>query len=106
MIRSALARRAAELGLSVREVGNTLLANVGGLEAGRYREGGEVTEKDDRPCVLIAAREGTASDPDRDGIPNSQDEDSDGDCIPDAIEAGDPRTRGLVGLGLDAPPRP
>ena len=33
--------RIAELGLSVREVGNTLLANVGGLEAGRYREGGD-----------------------------------------------------------------
>jgi HAE1 family hydrophobic/amphiphilic exporter-1 len=33
--------RMAELGLSVREVGRTLLANVGGLEAGRYREGGD-----------------------------------------------------------------
>jgi HAE1 family hydrophobic/amphiphilic exporter-1 len=33
--------RISELGLSVREVGNTLLANVGGLEAGRYREGGD-----------------------------------------------------------------
>ncbi len=33
--------RIAELGLSVREVGRTLLANVGGLEAGRYREGGD-----------------------------------------------------------------
>ncbi len=32
--------RMAELGLTVREVGRTLLANVGGLEAGRYREGG------------------------------------------------------------------
>jgi HAE1 family hydrophobic/amphiphilic exporter-1 len=32
--------RIAELGLSVREVGRTLLANVGGLEAGRFREGG------------------------------------------------------------------
>ena len=33
--------RIAELGLSVREVGRTLLANVGGLEAGQYREGGD-----------------------------------------------------------------
>jgi HAE1 family hydrophobic/amphiphilic exporter-1 len=33
--------RIAELGLSVREVGQTLLANVGGLEAGRFREGGD-----------------------------------------------------------------
>jgi len=33
--------RIAELGLSVREVGRTLLANVGGLEAGRFREGGD-----------------------------------------------------------------
>ena len=33
--------RISELGLSVREVGRTLLANVGGLEAGRYREGGD-----------------------------------------------------------------
>ena len=33
--------RISELGLSVREVGDTLLANVGGLEAGRYREGGD-----------------------------------------------------------------
>jgi HAE1 family hydrophobic/amphiphilic exporter-1 len=32
--------RIAELGLSVREVGETLLANVAGVEAGRYREGG------------------------------------------------------------------
>jgi HAE1 family hydrophobic/amphiphilic exporter-1 len=32
--------RIAELGLSVREVGQTLLANVAGVEAGRYREGG------------------------------------------------------------------
>ncbi len=32
--------RIAELGLSVREVGQTLLANVAGIEAGRYREGG------------------------------------------------------------------
>jgi hydrophobic/amphiphilic exporter-1 (mainly G- bacteria), HAE1 family len=33
--------RIAELGLSVREVGRTLQANVGGLEAGRFREGGD-----------------------------------------------------------------
>jgi len=33
--------RMAQLGLTVREVGRTLLANVGGLEAGRYREGGD-----------------------------------------------------------------
>jgi len=33
--------RIAELGLSVREVGRTLMANVGGLEAGRFREGGD-----------------------------------------------------------------
>jgi HAE1 family hydrophobic/amphiphilic exporter-1 len=32
--------RIAESGLSVREVGRTLLANVAGIEAGRYREGG------------------------------------------------------------------
>jgi HAE1 family hydrophobic/amphiphilic exporter-1 len=32
--------RIAELGLSLREVGRTLLANVAGVEAGRYREGG------------------------------------------------------------------
>ena len=32
--------RIAELGLSVREVGRTLQANVGGVEAGRFREGG------------------------------------------------------------------
>ncbi len=32
--------RIAELGLSVREVGRTVLANVAGIEAGRYREGG------------------------------------------------------------------
>jgi HAE1 family hydrophobic/amphiphilic exporter-1 len=32
--------RIAELGLSVRQVGQTLLANVAGVEAGRYREGG------------------------------------------------------------------
>jgi HAE1 family hydrophobic/amphiphilic exporter-1 len=33
--------RLAEVGLSVQEVGRTLLANVGGLEAGRFREGGD-----------------------------------------------------------------
>jgi HAE1 family hydrophobic/amphiphilic exporter-1 len=33
--------RLADVGLSVREVGRTLLANVGGLEAGRFREGGD-----------------------------------------------------------------
>jgi HAE1 family hydrophobic/amphiphilic exporter-1 len=33
--------RLAEIGLSVAEVGRTLLANVGGLEAGRFREGGD-----------------------------------------------------------------
>jgi len=33
--------RIAELDLSVREVGRTLLANVGGVEAGRFREGGD-----------------------------------------------------------------
>jgi HAE1 family hydrophobic/amphiphilic exporter-1 len=33
--------RISELGLSVREVGRTLLANVAGLEAGRFREGGD-----------------------------------------------------------------
>jgi HAE1 family hydrophobic/amphiphilic exporter-1 len=33
--------RIAEVGLSVEEVGLTLLANVGGLEAGRFREGGD-----------------------------------------------------------------
>jgi hydrophobic/amphiphilic exporter-1 (mainly G- bacteria), HAE1 family len=33
--------RIAELGLSVREVARTIQANVGGLEAGRFREGGE-----------------------------------------------------------------
>ena len=33
--------RISELGLSVREVGRTLMANVGGLEAGRFREGGD-----------------------------------------------------------------
>ena len=33
--------RIAEVGLSVQEVGRTLMANVGGLEAGRYREGGD-----------------------------------------------------------------
>jgi len=32
--------RIAELGLSVREVGRTVQANVGGLQAGRFREGG------------------------------------------------------------------
>ena len=32
--------RISELGLSVREVGQTLLANVAGIEAGRYREAG------------------------------------------------------------------
>ena len=32
--------RIAEVGLSVREVGRTLLANVAGLDAGRFREGG------------------------------------------------------------------
>ncbi len=33
--------RIAHLGLSVREVGLTLLANVAGVEAGRFREGGD-----------------------------------------------------------------
>jgi HAE1 family hydrophobic/amphiphilic exporter-1 len=33
--------RLGEVGLSVREVGRTLEANVAGLEAGRYREGGD-----------------------------------------------------------------
>jgi HAE1 family hydrophobic/amphiphilic exporter-1 len=33
--------RIAHLGLSVREVGRTLLANVAGVEAGRFREGGD-----------------------------------------------------------------
>jgi HAE1 family hydrophobic/amphiphilic exporter-1 len=33
--------RISELDLSVQEVGRTLLANVGGLEAGRFREGGD-----------------------------------------------------------------
>ncbi len=34
-------RRIAQLGLSVREVGRTLLASVAGAEAGRFREGGD-----------------------------------------------------------------
>jgi HAE1 family hydrophobic/amphiphilic exporter-1 len=33
--------RISEVGLSVEEVGRTLMANVGGLEAGRFREGGD-----------------------------------------------------------------
>jgi HAE1 family hydrophobic/amphiphilic exporter-1 len=33
--------RISDLGLSVSEVGRTLLSNVGGLEAGRFREGGD-----------------------------------------------------------------
>ncbi len=33
--------RIADVGLSVQEVGRTLMANVGGLEAGRFREGGD-----------------------------------------------------------------
>jgi len=33
--------RISEVGLSVQEVGRTLMANVGGLEAGRFREGGD-----------------------------------------------------------------
>jgi HAE1 family hydrophobic/amphiphilic exporter-1 len=33
--------RISELGLSVRDVGRTLLANVGGVEAGRFRQGGD-----------------------------------------------------------------
>jgi HAE1 family hydrophobic/amphiphilic exporter-1 len=43
-------RRIAELGLTVREVAETLEANVGGLEAGRYREGG-----DEYPIVVRLA---------------------------------------------------
>ncbi len=33
--------RISELGLSVEDVGQTLLANVGGVEAGRFRQGGD-----------------------------------------------------------------
>jgi HAE1 family hydrophobic/amphiphilic exporter-1 len=33
--------RISELGLSVQDVGQTLLANVGGVEAGRFRQGGD-----------------------------------------------------------------
>ena len=33
--------RIAELGLTVQEIGRTIEANVGGLEAGRFREGGD-----------------------------------------------------------------
>lgn len=55
--------RIAELGLSVREVGQTLLANVAGVEAGRYREGGY-----EYPLTVRLARKDRLNASDLDGI--------------------------------------
>jgi hydrophobic/amphiphilic exporter-1 (mainly G- bacteria), HAE1 family len=55
--------RIAELGLSVREVGRTLLANVSGLEAGRFREGGE-----EFPITVRLRPEDRRASEDLDGI--------------------------------------
>jgi HAE1 family hydrophobic/amphiphilic exporter-1 len=55
--------RIAELGLSVAEVGRTLLANVAGLEAGRYREGGY-----EFPITVRLRREDRRHSQDLDGV--------------------------------------
>jgi HAE1 family hydrophobic/amphiphilic exporter-1 len=55
--------RIAELGLSVSEVGRTLLANVAGVEAGRYREGGY-----EYPLTVRLRREDRMSSHDLDGV--------------------------------------
>ena len=55
--------RISELGLSVQEVGRTLLANVAGLEAGRFREGGY-----EFPITVRLRREDRRTVEDLDGI--------------------------------------
>ena len=55
--------RIAEAGLSAREVGRTLLANIAGLEAGRYREGGY-----EYPLTVRLMREHRLSSADLDGV--------------------------------------
>ncbi|MGB5661488.1 MAG: efflux RND transporter permease subunit [Thermoanaerobaculia bacterium] len=55
--------RISELGLSVREVGQTLLANVAGIEAGRYREGGY-----EFPITVRLRREDRQISQDLDGV--------------------------------------
>ena len=55
--------RIAEMGLSVREVGQTLLANVAGIEAGRYREGGY-----EFPITVRLRREDRQISQDLDGV--------------------------------------
>ena len=55
--------RIAEIGLSVREVGQTLLANVAGIEAGRYREGGY-----EYPITVRLRREDRRTARDLDGV--------------------------------------
>ncbi len=56
-------RRIAQLGLSVREVGRTLLASVAGTEAGRFREGG-----DEFPITVRLRPEDRLSSDDLSGI--------------------------------------
>jgi HAE1 family hydrophobic/amphiphilic exporter-1 len=55
--------RISELGLSVADVGQTLLANVAGIEAGRYREGG-----DEYPITVRLRREDRRHARDLDGV--------------------------------------
>jgi HAE1 family hydrophobic/amphiphilic exporter-1 len=55
--------RISELGLSVADVGQTLLANVAGIEAGRYREGGY-----EYPISVRLRREDRQSAQDLDGM--------------------------------------
>jgi HAE1 family hydrophobic/amphiphilic exporter-1 len=55
--------RIAHLGLSVRDVGRTLLANVAGVEAGRFREGG-----DEFPITVRLRPEDRLTAGDLDGI--------------------------------------
>ena len=55
--------RIAHLGLSVRDVGQTLLANVAGVEAGRFREGG-----DEFPITVRLRPEDRLNADDLDGV--------------------------------------
>ncbi len=55
--------RIAELGLSVQEVGRTVLANVAGIEAGRFREGGQ-----EFPITVRLRREDRRTADDLEGV--------------------------------------
>jgi len=80
--------RMSDVGLSVSEVGRTLLANVGGLEAGRFRQGG-----DEFPIVVRLRPEDRLTADDLDNIVLRS---SDGVTIPLSALVERRRARGPV----------